>query len=156
MVYWRLGLLFILVPLLLYVIKHSSNVGLIRGWVRNLATFQMKFHETKEIGFQPLPVAWKSSILDLVGFQVQHYSSPIYISNIFPFEKMNHFSLVFEWYSHSAHSSEVTGRAFLTHLLQTKHTTPDNSNSVGFTFSPKKSTYTSRKKADFKYKSQDK
>ena len=41
----------------------------------------------------------------------------------------------FHW--HSANSSEVTGIAFLTLLLQTKYATLDNPNNIGLTFSPK-------------------
>ena len=38
---------------------------------------------------------------------------------------------------HYAYSSEVTGRAFLTLLLQIKYAIPDKPNDIGLTFSPK-------------------
>ena len=99
-IYWRLDLLFTLAPSMLYIIKRSSNLGFIRGRFRNPATFQTKFHMTKKMGFEQLPVVWKSSTVDMIVFlyYVQSCSSPINIPNIFAFDKMNHFSLVFKWY----------------------------------------------------------
>ena len=52
LVYWRSVLLFRLAPLLLYIVKHSSNVSIIRGRFRNSATFQTKCLAAKDIGFQ--------------------------------------------------------------------------------------------------------
>ena len=66
-IYWGF-LLSRIGPLFLYIIKHSSNVSLIRGRFRNPATFQMKYFATENIGFQQLTVVWKSSIIDQVGF----------------------------------------------------------------------------------------
>ena len=100
MVHWKSDLLFTLTSLLLYIIKHSSNAGLIRDRLRNPVAFQTRFFATKEIVFHQLRVAWKRSILDLVGFlyEVQRYSSPLYISNVFAFEQTKNFSLVFNSY----------------------------------------------------------
>ena len=75
--------------------KHSSNVSLNSGRFRTSATFQTKCFVVKDICFQQLTVVWKSSFLDLLG---QRYGSPIFISSIFAFEKINHFCLVFKWY----------------------------------------------------------
>ena len=53
----------------------------------------------------------------------------------------------FHW--HSAYSSKVKGRAFLTFLPEIKYPTADNPNNIGLTFSQKKSTFGSRTKSDF-------
>ena len=71
LVYWRSVLLSRSAPLLLYIIKHTSNASLIRVRCRTPATFQMKWFATKDIGFQQLTVVWKSSILDLVKYYSQ-------------------------------------------------------------------------------------
>ena len=71
MIYWRTVLLFTLAPWLLYIIKHSSNVSLMRARFRYPATFQTKCLVTKGIIFQQLIVAWKSSILDLEDFRIK-------------------------------------------------------------------------------------
>ena len=45
---------------------------------------------------------------------------------------------MYKVHCHYAYSSEVTGRAFLTLLLQIKYPIPDNPNNIGLIFSPKK------------------
>ena len=50
-VYWRSVLLFRLAPLLLHIVKHGSNVGLIGDRCKNPTTFIAKY-----IGFQQLNV----------------------------------------------------------------------------------------------------
>ena len=89
LVHWRSVLPFRLTLLLLYIIKHSSNLILVRGWCKSTVTFQTKNLAMNDIGFQQLTVVWKSS-----EYQRQ-CSNPIYISNIFASEKMNHLCLVF-------------------------------------------------------------
>ena len=92
-IYRRTVLLFTLAPLLLYIIKHSSNVSLIRGRFRNPATFQTKCFMTKDTIFQQLIVVWKSSILDLEDFllSLTLQESNIHVkhlSSIFAFAKI--------------------------------------------------------------------
>ena len=48
-----------------------------------------------------------------------------------------HFKRYYWCHCHSSYSSEITDRAFMTLLQQVKHTTTDNPNNIGLTFSPK-------------------